>query len=376
MLQFGGDFMKIALVSGFLNDHLLPICEELNKKCEFQFIATQDLSQNPQQYKQELTRPYVTKAYTDKSAAESIVQTYDVVIFGGSSDQLLALRKKTGKISFVYTERFFKKGSFRRFIPTTRKTLNKRFIENNENLYVLCSGSFVAKDLKLIGFDTNKCFKFGYFPKTQNLAFEELLQKKASEKLQLLFVGRLLKLKRAIDTLKCCEKLKNANINFELYIIGDGPQRRFLEDYAKKHGLSNVCFLGSKNKDEVLEYMQQSHLCFVNSNRMEGWAAVINEAMSQACPVIASNTCGATAYLINDGANGFSYKVGNIKDLYNKASIFANSKNKADFYQNAFSTISNEWNATVAVERFLNLSNAIMQAKDTDVYTDGPLSHT
>ena len=57
----GGDFMKIALVSGFLNDHLLPLCEELNKNCEFHFIATQDLTNHPQQYKQELSKPYIIK---------------------------------------------------------------------------------------------------------------------------------------------------------------------------------------------------------------------------------------------------------------------------------------------------------------------------
>lgn len=367
--------MKIALVSGFLNEHLLPICEELNKNCEFYFIATQDLTQNPQQYKQELTKPYVVRSYLSKTKAEEIVLDCDIVIFGGSSSELLKLRKETNKISFIYTERLFKKGSWRRFIPSTAKILKNQFINNSQNLYVLCSGSFVSKDLSLIGFDTSKCFKFGYFPTVEKLSVEELLEKKNNNKLKLLFVGRLLKWKRPIDTLKCCKKLKNAGIEFELNIIGDGPERKNLERYAQKNNLDCVNFWGSQDKTSVLNYMQQSNLCFVCSDRYEGWGAVTNESLSQACPVIISDTCGATAYMIKNGLNSFSYPVANISKLYEKTLKFAKEKDKTDFYKNAYDTIWNEWCAEIAIERFLNICNNLLNGQNPNIYINGPLSN-
>ncbi len=366
--------MKIALVSGFLNEHLLPICEELNKRCEFHFIATQDLTQNPQQYKAELTKPYVIKSYIDKQKSEDVVLECDVVIFGGSSSELLSIRKNANKLSFIYTECFFKKGSWRRFIPSTAKILKNQFIRNSQNLYVLCSGSFVSKDLALIGFDTNKCFKFGYFPKVEKLPFEELLEKKNNDKLKFLFVGRLLKLKRAIDTLKCCKKLKDNGIDFELNIIGDGPERDNLKKYVQKHKLDCVNFLGGQTRENVLKYMQQSHLCFINSNRLEGWAAVANESLSQACPVIISDTCGATAYMIKDAYNGFSYTVADVNKLYEKTLQFVKTKNKNTFYENAYNTIWNEWNSEIAAQRFIALTQSLILNQNICTYNDGPIS--
>lgn len=368
--------MKISLVSGFLNEHLLPFCEALNQNCQFHFIATQDLSKTQLQYRDEVYKDYVLHYYnpSERNLATSVILDSDVVIFGGSSEELLKLRKQTNKLSFIYTERFLKKGSWRRFIPSIKKILNEQFIKNNENVYILCSGSFVSKDLKLIGFDTNKCFKFGYFPKVSKLSIEELLKKKNNDKLKLLFVGRLLKLKRAIDTIKCCEKLKSIGVNFELNIIGDGPERKNLENYAKKHKLNNINFLGGQNRETVLKYMQESHLLFVNSNRMEGWATVTNESLSQACPVIISNTCGATAYMIKDGRNGFNYPVANISILYEKTLKFAKAKDKTTIYKNAYNTIWNEWSAEIAAKRFIELSNALLENKSINIYAEGPLS--
>ncbi len=368
--------MKVALVSGFLNDHLLPLCEELNKKCDFRFIATQDLSKTSLQYRDEINKPYVLHYYNPKeqNTVLSEILNDDVIIFGGSSLELLELRKQTGKLSFIYTERFLKKGNWRRFIPSTAKILKQKFLTNNKNLYVLCSGSFVVKDLALIGFDTTKCFKFGYLPNIEHLSFEDLLSQKQNKTLKLLFVGRFLKLKRTIDTLKCCKRLKENGIVFELNILGDGPERKKLENYTKKHKLDNVNFLGSQSKENVLKYMQQSHLSFVNSNRREGWATVINESLSQACPVIASDTCGATAYLIKEDYNGFSYPVTNVSELYEKTLKFINNNDKETFYINAYNTIWEEWSATIAAERFLQITNAILENKSTNLYRKGPLS--
>lgn len=367
--------MKVVFVASFLNNHLLPFCLELEKRAEFSFVATEDwkdTSFNRGAIKKDFVINYFEEQYKDECARR--VLEADVAIFGGSSEELLRIRKEAGKLSFVYTERFFKKGAWRRFIPSTARILREKFIENSDNLYVLCSGSFVARDLKVIGFDTSKCFRFGYFPLLEQKDIQELLQKKNNEIPKLLYVGRLLKLKRVDDVIKCCRLLRKEKIAFELDIVGDGPERRKLEKLCLRYRLDNVRFLGAKAPHEVAQIMAESNALFFSSNRHEGWGAVVNEAMSNACPVIESDACGSTAYLIRDGENGYTYRCGNVNALFDKTRMLLSRINDRDIYMKAYNTVKDEWNAAVAAERFINICEEMTQNKPITKYNMGPMS--
>lgn len=367
--------MKVVFVASFLNNHLLPFCLELEKRGEFCFIATEDWK-NTSFNRGSIKRDFVINYFEERNRDECIqrVKDADVAIFGGSSEELLNIRKKTGKLSFVYTERFFKKGAWRRFIPSTARILREKYIENNENLYVMCSGSFVARDLKVIGFDTSKCFRFGYFPLLEQMNIQELLEKKNNKTPKLLYVGRLLKLKRVDDVIKCCRLLRKEKIAFELDIVGDGPERRKLEKLCLRYRLDNVRFLGAKAPHEVAQIMAESNALFFSSNRHEGWGAVVNEAMSNACPVIESDACGSTAYLIRDGENGYTYRCGKVKELFKKTKKLLEIYKNPDIYTGAYNTVRDEWNAAVAADRLIKICNELMQNKPITLYKTGPMS--
>ena len=366
--------MKVVFVASFLNNHLLPLCLELEKRTDFCFISTEDWNDNSFN-RGVIKKDFVLDYFDESKRRECIkrVEEADIAIFGGSSDELFKIRKKLNKISFIYTERFFKHGSWRRFVPSTARMLNEKFLENNKNLYVLCSGSFVAKDLALIGFDRKRCFRFGYFPLAEQLDIQLLIDKKNNEVPKFLYVGRLLKLKRVGDVIKCCKMLKAKNLPFELNIAGDGPERGNLERLCKKYNLDTVNFLGAKSHNEVLELMAQSNVLYFSSNRLEGWGAVVNEAMSNACPIIASDACGSTAYLIKEGVNGYAYKCGNVKELFEKTKLLLEMR-CPDVYVRAYNTVKDEWNASVAVERFLKISMDLLTNTSITAYEDGPLS--
>ena len=367
--------MKVVFVASFLNNHLLPLCLELEKKTNFCFVATEDRKDNSFN-RGAIKKDFVLNYFEENNQDECVqrVREADVAIFGGSSAELLKIRKETGKLSFVYTERFFKKGSWRRFIPSTARILKKQFIENNKKLYVLCSGSFVSKDLKLLGFDADRCFSFGYFPLLEQKDIQELLWKKNNEIPKLLYVGRLLKLKRVDDVIKCCKMLKNENIAFELNIVGDGPERGNLEELCKRYGLYNVHFLGAKSPSDVARFMAESNALFFSSDRHEGWGAVVNEAMSNACPVIESDACGSTAYIIRDGVNGYAYSCGNVKEMFEKTKLLLENYRSPDIYAGAYNTVKDEWNASVAAERFVKICDELIQNKPITVYGTGPMS--
>lgn len=368
--------MKIVVVSGFLNNHMISLCDELAKLGDFFFIATQDW--RAQGYNRDaIHTKYVLNYYEEDSKAgiEQLVRECDVGIFGGSSEELLKIRKQTGKLAFVYTERLFKRGKWRYLVPRVRKVYRQRFLEDNQNLFVLCAGSFVPEDLKFIGFPRERCYKFGYFPKTEECDLEELLRKKENKKLQLLFVGRLVKLKRVNDVLSCCRYLQKANIAFHLRIIGDGPERTHIEKMVQQMGLSaSVELLGECSSQVVAQHMQESAILYFPSNKREGWGAVASEALSYGCVVIASDACGASKYLIREGENGAIYHVGNPREMFCKTLEFWESDSKEDMYQNAYHTVSDVWNAGVAAQRLIDLSGRIFHQKLGEPFAYGPLS--
>jgi len=368
--------MKIVFVSGFLNNHLLPLCEELNQRSEFTFISTQDWKDTSFN-REALKKSYLIEYYLaeNKKKCEIIISECDVALFGGSSSELLELRKTTGKLSFIYTERLFKKGTWRRFIPSVYKINRKKFIEDNDSVYVLCASSYVPKDLALIGFDISRCFRFGYFPFLDIKPLDTIKKSKQTETLELLYVGRLLKLKRVQDVVLCAKKLKDNNVIFRLNIIGDGPERKKLERLVKEKKLSDVVvFHGQKKTDEVFELMRKSRILFITSNYYEGWGTVVNEALSNGCAVIGSRACGSVAYLIKDGYNGFSYRMGNVQDMYEKTMTIIQS-NDDSYYENAYNTIMQAWNAQIAAERIISISKQLLNdGLVQSHYSSGPMS--
>ena len=366
--------MKVVLVSGFLNNHLLPLCDELDSRSEFNFVATQKWDDNSYN-RGAIEKGYVIKYYIDsnKEIVEDIILNADVVIFGGSSLSLLQLRKETGKLCFIYTERLFKKGTWRRFIPSVKRVNDIKFKSPNNNLFVLCAGSTVKSDLKKIKFDTDRCFKFGYFPLVLKRSKEEILSEKDSSKLHIVYVGRLLKLKRVQDALKCCRLLKKDEIQFDFTIIGDGPELVKLKKLKKRYNLSEVNFVGEKLHDEAICYMRKSDILFFTSNGYEGWGAVVNEALASGCAVIGSSHAGASEFLIKNKFNGQIYTTGNIKDFHNKVIELINDCDLKMVQQNAYKTIYELWNAKTAAERFMEVSTNLLRGQTIE-YDSGPMS--
>ena len=87
-----------------------------------------------------------------------------------------------------------------------------------------------------------------------------------------------------------------------LTIIGDGQERTNLLSQAKRLGVANaVCLVGRKNKKEIIQLLNESHV-FVLSSRSETFGVVCIEALSQGLPNIAT-ICGGPEEFINE-SNG------------------------------------------------------------------------
>jgi len=374
--------LKIAFVSNYLNHHQLHLCNQFYSMCEeFYFIATDKISKArlAMGYEDMNSKyPYVIRMYEDNAqryAAYQVIKTFDVVIFGACSPKLIALRMRMNKLSFIYVERFLKKGLWYRFIPSTREKVLDRVVKyRDKNLYVLCASAYTSYDLSLFGF-RDKCYKWGYFTEVPKVSKCELMKKKDKTHANILWVGRLIHGKRTKDVIFLAKKLMNRNLDFTMNIIGSGKYERQLQMLVKLLGLSDkVHFLGAMTPDNVKKYMEKANIFLFTSNFKEGWGAVINEAMSSGCAVVTSHAAGCAPYLIRHKKNGLIYQAGNTNDLYHKVrKLLDNPMLQYNYGMNAYDTMVKVWSPEVAASRFITISHNLLSGKLT-WYRNGPCS--
>ena len=369
--------MKIVFVSNILNHHQNALCKELKERCnEFYFIATDNVETLG--YQKSIDADYIVKYYLEdeKRKAETLICDADAVVFGSCPTKLIKLRLQYNKLSFLFSERFFKKGSWRRFIPNTRKKIIERVIAHKHNqLHVLCASAYLPYDLSFFNFPISKCYKWGYFPMAKQYSdINTILQRKKS--LSILWAGRLLEWKHPEKAIALAKRLKRDGYNFQLIIIGDGPLKNTLENKIKKYQLeNNVHMLGGMSPEQVRYYMEQSQIFLFTSDRHEGWGAVLNEAMNSGCAVVASHIIGSAPFLIDDMKNGILYKNGEMDDFYNRVTMLLNNQQICfNIGREAYQSIIQEWNATVAANRLVNIIEGLLKG-DQKFYTKGVCSN-
>lgn len=85
--------------------------------------------------------------------------------------------------------------------------------------------------------------------------------------------------------------------NVILTIVGDGPDRAFIESKIADYRLSDqIHLVGVKTPEEVNDLLCHSD-CFVLSSRLETFAIVVIEAMAKGLPVIATRSGGPETFL-------------------------------------------------------------------------------
>jgi glycosyltransferase involved in cell wall biosynthesis len=110
-----------------------------------------------------------------------------------------------------------------------------------------------------------------------------------TEGIQVITVGRLVEVKNQEKLIKAFSELLETTPDARLVLIGDGPLRNELEDYARSFGIQNrVRFLGELSRDEVYRHLAASHI-FVMPSVSEGFCVAVLEAMAAGLPVIVSD---------------------------------------------------------------------------------------
>lgn len=151
------------------------------------------------------------------------------------------------------------------------------------------------------------------------------------------------KKRKNIDkVIEACKGLKS----FELTVIGDGKERKSLENIDK-----NVTFLGRLPHDKVLEKMRESDI-FVLPSIGETFGMVYLEAMASGCITVCTKGDGIDG-IIKNGENGFLVEPNSESVKATLLNIKKLSQNELNtLYNNSFSTIQT-YTSTICAKRYL-----------------------
>ncbi len=380
--------MKIVFVSNYINHHQIPFCTEMREKLgeNFLFIQTQPMEEERLKlgWKEEEDIPYVKYSYKEPKLCQKLIMESDITIWGGAEDEtMLKPRLEAKKPVLRYSERLYKTGQWKSISPRGRKKKYEDHTKYNDApVYLLCAGGFVAADFNIIKAYPGKRLKWGYFPEFREYneqELDQLFENKAfnTGTVEILWVGRFIRWKHPGDAIYAVKELAKYNKNFHLTMIGGGELEEKIREKIKRKGLENyITLAGVKSPQEVRAAMEKADFLWMTSDHQEGWGAVMNEAMNSGCVVIANWQEGATPFLIDYTKNGFYCEVQDPQLIVGLTSLMMKSKELTQkMGRRAYRTIADEWNAKVAVERLLQVCEAIAAGREPEIiWESGPCS--
>ncbi len=132
------------------------------------------------------------------------------------------------------------------------------------------------------------------------------------EPIRLVTAARLIPRKAVGNLLEALHQLGEGISLWELSVLGDGPERRKLEDMANALGLGErVRFHGHVDREAIPAHLASADI-FVMPSLWEGMSNAVLEAMASGLPVIVCRT-GGTEELVTD--NGFVVTPGDTDEL-------------------------------------------------------------
>ena len=194
-----------------------------------------------------------------------------------------------------------------------REYIDKRFVNIiSSSDKILMLSPYYVESLKKIGISVENKFDYVYNPNSFPLQTSLFKKKK-----EIIYVGRLDNRSKKVGRLiKVWSKVGKKYPDWNLTIVGDGPDRNQLEVLKKKYQVGNLTFEGFQSPIEY--YKRASIICMTSS--FEGFPMVLVEAMQFGCVPIAFDSFEAIHDVIIPEKTGELVKPFKIKDYINKLS--------------------------------------------------------
>ena len=184
------------------------------------------------------------------------------------------------------------------------------------------------------------------------------------EKRVVLYFSRLIRRKGCGFLVKAFERLQKEFDDVFLIIAGSGPYKGELKHLCQLLQINSYHFLNYIEEADRAPVYSLADVVVVPSIRThliaEIWGIVVNEAMSLAKPVIATDAVGAAYDLIEDGVNGFIVKEKDPNLLYDAIKkILLDSDEAKAIGLRARKTIESEFTLQNMAESFRNAIESV-----------------
>lgn len=123
--------------------------------------------------------------------------------------------------------------------------------------------------------------------KSEKVSFPHLKENETA----LLSIGRLDKQKGFDLAVKVCANLKKRGYAIKWYVLGEGKERKKLEELIKSYGVQDYFFLEGF-KENPYPYLMKCDL-YIQPSRHEGYCTTVIEAKCLAKPIISTRVAGA-----------------------------------------------------------------------------------
>lgn len=372
--------MRIAFYSNHLNIHQVHLMDEFHALLgdEFRFVATMPRNAGELKGGEDYSsRPYCILAAESASAHEEATRlaiNAEVCAFGACS-QDYAIKRATQNphgLSFEMGERWLKHGLLTIGSPVFRQwAWNYYRYYRKANFYKLCCSAFTARDDERLHAYLGRHYKWGYFTEIP----ENLEPVKPHEQVRLMWCARFIDWKHPEFPIRLAAMLKEASYDAHLDMYGDGVMRPAMEQLSKElNEVDIITFHGNIPNIEIHQAMRYHDIFLFTSDRGEGWGAVLNEAMSNGCAVVASDEIGSAPYLIEDGINGLLFKSRSINSLCEKVLYLINHPDRrTEMGRNAYLTMHDLWSPQRAAINLLTLSSDLLKGHESSIL-EGPCS--
>lgn len=311
--------MKFVMYQNCVSPHQVPLARELVKMLgednfRYVYCDRQRVSRVKLGWSVDAFAPWFVHVESSPGEARELIENAENLLLMFRDVDLIARRCKKGLRTFYDSERWFKpipvvkSRALNVFAPGWLRLVRPaywrmawrmtRLLKSDPNSFYLPIGVHAARDMRLMGVPSSKMIPWGYFVAPSVLGnYPSVNEAPRGQLLKVLCVGRLIELKR-FDTVVRAVAMANAGgTQCRLTILGNGPEESRLKSLANRLSV-NCEFRAPVPIDHVRSIMREHDVLVFSSNGLEGWGAVVSEALEEGIRVAGTYESGAAATIL------------------------------------------------------------------------------
>ncbi len=245
------------------------------------------------------------------------------------------------------------------FIPLL-KIRYRRARNQHFKMLNLCNDAIVLLSEKYKTFKTLQTSKVVAIPNAVDSIIDENYSPADKQK-QILYVGRLERFEKAPQELIMAFSLvEKKHTDWKLTIVGEGPDRSYMEKVAADLKIKNIEFTGFVDPNQY--YKTGAIHCLTSNN--EGFGMALIEGMAYKSVPVAYNSFPVASEIIDDNINGLLAKHHNRKDLANKICyLIQNPQERYKMAEAAYNKVRNNYSIEAIANRWYSIINNVSSTK-------------